>query len=139
MPGPIHLVLKSNISELDRMREAADAFIGNALDEIEKNRVILALDEAFVNIVQHGYGEGEHPPVDLYIEGKSGGIEFNFQDRAPQFDPTATPSDIDLRKHGESGDDHGLGIHLYSTIMKTTYSPRDGGGNSLILFKAIRS
>lgn len=139
MPHPVHLVLKSNIAELDRMRDAADAFIGNALDEIEKNRVILALDEAFVNIVQHGYGEGENPPVDLFIQSKPGGIEFNFQDRAPEFDPTAAPSEIDLKKHAESGEDHGLGIHLYSTIMKTSYSRREGGGNSLSLFKAVRS
>lgn len=121
------------------MRDAADSFIGNVLDEIEKNRVILALDEAFVNIVQHGYGEGKNPPVELFIQNKSGGIEFNFQDRAPEFDPTATPSEVDLKKHGESGDDHGLGIHLYSTIMKTSYSRREGGGNSLTLFKSIRS
>lgn len=121
------------------MRDAADAFIGDALDEIEKNRVILALDEAFVNIVQHGYGEGDHPPVDLHIAKVAGGIEFNFQDRAPEFDPTAAPSEIDLTRHAGSGEDHGLGIHLYSTIMKTSYSRRPGGGNSLSLFKAIRS
>jgi len=121
------------------MRTAAETFIGNSLDEIERNRVILALDEVFVNIVQHGYTPDTRESIELVMREIEQGLEFTFLDRAPEFDPTATPVTIDPVEHAESGKNHGLGIHLFSMIMKAKYNKRPGGGNTLILLKSVRS
>ena len=126
---------KSELSELDRFRSVISDFIARDLGEIEKNRVILALDEAFVNVITHGYGQAGSAPIELSMDRKDNGFEFSLLDRAPLFDPLKAPGP-DLETHGDSGKNHGLGIHLYTTIMKTTHAARPGGGNILTMFKA---
>ncbi len=125
---------KSDLGELNAFRQSADDFIGDELDELEKNRVILALDEAFVNVVEHGYRGKPDGEIDLSMRRIKGGLEFSILDRAEEFDPT-TKGQVDLIEHGAGGASHGLGIHLYTTIMKTRYEARPGGGNCLILLK----
>jgi serine/threonine-protein kinase RsbW len=125
---------KSRLSELDRFRDVIADFVSPSFQEIEKNRIILALDEAFVNIVTHGYADNPDGPIDLTMEKRPDGFQFVLMDRAPLFDPTGISSP-NLREHTESGKNHGLGIHLYTTIMKAAHAPRPGGGNILTLFK----
>lgn len=127
---------RASVDELDRFREIISGFIEKSLDEIEKNRVILALDEAFVNIAEHGYGPEKKGEIELSMRRSGEGLEFVLLDRAPEFDPTAA-GNVNLEQHGEKGESTGLGIHLFTTLMKTTYSTRPGGGNRLVLFKAV--
>jgi len=134
MPPVVH-TFESRLTELDRFRGLVSEFISADLNEIEKNRVILALDEAFVNIVTHGYGENRVGSIDLTMEKGPEGFVFVLMDRAPLFDPTKAPAP-DL-EHAGSGKDHGLGIHLYSTIMQAAHSPRPDGGNVLKLSRPV--
>ena len=134
MPPQAH-AFESRLTELDRFRGLVSDFISADLHEIEKNRVILALDEAFVNIVTHGYGENHIGSIDLTMEKGPEGFIFVLMDRAPLFDPTKAPAP-DL-EHAESGKDHGLGIHLYSTIMHAVHSPCSEGGNVLKLSRLV--
>ena len=127
---------KSELRELDRFRTVIAEFVSRDLGEIDKNRVILALDEAFVNVVTHGYGQGGTESIELKMDRKDNGFEFALMDRAPLFDPLKAASP-DLDGHAESGKNHGLGIHLYTTIMNTTHAARPGGGNILTMFKAV--
>lgn len=134
MAAAVH-EFKSALEELDRFRAVIDDFVSTDLGEIEKNRVILALDEAFVNVITHGYAQDQNKPIELKMDRKGDGFEFTLLDRAPLFNPLKAVSP-DLAGHAESGKNHGLGIHLYTTIMKTTHSARPGGGNILTMFKA---
>lgn len=134
MAAAVH-EFKSDLEELDRFRALIGEFISTDLGEIEKNRVILALDEAFVNVITHGYRQAGIEGIELKMDRKDNGFEFTLLDRAPLFDPLKAASP-DLEGHAESGKNHGLGIHLYTTIMKTTHSARPGGGNILTMFKA---
>lgn len=135
MPAGVH-AFTSSLAELERFRSVVSEFISSDLNEIEKNRVILALDEAFVNIITHGYAEAQNGSIELAMEKTRDAIVFILMDRAPLFDPTTAVSP-DLSEHGASGKSHGLGIHLYSTIMKAAHSARPDGGNILKLSWAV--
>ena len=51
----------------------------------------LAIEEAYSNIVQHGYhARGGHLELDLKNDG--GLLTITFVDKAPLFDPTALPA-----------------------------------------------
>ena len=134
MSAGVH-AFESRLTELDRFRGLVSEFISSELNEIEKNRVILALDEAFVNIIAHGYADSPDGLIELTMEKNAEGLVFVLMDRAPLFDPTKSEGP-DLDEHAASGKNHGLGIHLYSTIMKAAHSPRPDGGNILKLSRA---
>jgi len=98
--------------------------------------VRLATEEAFTNILEHGYG-GAAGPVDLEIRATDEEIVVRLSDDARPFDPAAVPSPglADARHDGKIG---GLGWHLISRVMdEVRHVPGTPRGNVLTLVKRL--
>ena len=86
----------------------------------------------------HGYG-GTPGEVEIEASKRSGRIEIRLLDRAPAFDPTASPTPatskppVSRRRGGM-----GVGIHLLRTMTdEVRHHVRPDGGNELTLVRSI--
>ena len=104
----------------------------------EENKVILAVDEAVTNIIEHGYDEGAEGSIEIEVE--VGGEQFKviIRDTGRVFNPSSIP-DPDMKEHVQKGHKKGLGIFLMRQIMdEVRYKFKDGVKNELTLVKFIR-
>lgn len=126
--------IPASLSELLNLRESLLDFIGTDLDEIDRSRVILAIDEAVANVIIHGYKNDASQTVDIKMESDSRSLTFTITDKAYKYNPLeyAFP---EMEVYHENGRCGGLGVDLYSRIMKVNYESNPAGGNRLILVK----
>jgi anti-sigma regulatory factor (Ser/Thr protein kinase) len=102
--------------------------------------LVLAVDEALVNVIKHGYGGSTDGRIWLSIEkisdARSGpGVRIVIEDRAVQVDPSRIKSRelSDIRPGG-------LGVHIIRRVTDDAkYEQRDGGGMRLTLTKFLAS
>ena len=133
------LRISCDVSELGRVRDAITDFLGDTFDRIDTNRIILSVDEALANIVEHAYGKhpNESDVIDLLMERFADRVQFSLEDRGPVFDPTHLPKP-NLEEHAKNTNEGGLGVFLYMTLMDgARHETREGGGNRLTLTKKI--
>lgn len=95
----------------------------------------LAAEEAFMNILRHGYG-GKPGPVRLSIERASDRVCLTLTDEARPFDPEDAPrpdldAELDQRTEG------GLGLHLIRELMDEVHHRAGPEGNVLTLIKHL--
>jgi sigma-B regulation protein RsbU (phosphoserine phosphatase) len=95
--------------------------------------VQLAVEEACINIVRHGY-RGMQGAISIAIDFKENDLAVTIEDNAPQFDPTqfkkpSFPDDLKQRPIG------GLGIHLIKSLVDEMNYEFQDGKNRLILKK----
>jgi serine/threonine-protein kinase RsbW len=104
----------------------------------EENKVILAVDEAVTNIIEHGYDEGVDGSIEIEIEAADDQFKVVIRDSGRVFNPESIP-DPDMKEHVQRGHKKGLGIFLMRQIMdEVRYKFKDGVKNELTLVKFIR-
>lgn len=97
--------------------------------------VRLAVEEAFANIILHGYRTNAPGPVRGEARGRPGRIEVRLEDEAEPWEPADVPApplaaDWSERKIG------GLGWHLIGQLMdEVRHARRTPRGNVLTLVK----
>ncbi len=128
------LTISARLSELSAVREAVSDFIGDGLNDTERGRVILAIDEAVSNVVVHGYNYDESKIIDIDMESDPTSFTFIISDFASEFNPLNSEA-ADIENYHASGQDSGLGVDIYKRIMKVQYMRNAQGGNRLILIK----
>jgi len=97
-------------------------------------QLILAVNEAAMNIIQHAYRDTPTGEIILEIHNNGTELVFRLLDFAAPVDSTAfQPRDLDEVRPG------GLGLHLIRTVMDTVeyLPPPPGVGNLLQLRKRI--
>lgn len=100
--------------------------------------VRLAVEEAFTNIVQHGYA-GRPGPVRCTVRGEPDRVVVTLVDEAPAFDPSQAPAP-DLESAWDERPEGGLGWHLVHGVMdEVRHEPGPGRGNVLTLVKRLPS
>lgn len=98
------------------------------------NHVVIAVNEACMNIIQHGYGADPAGEIDLEFRNNDGVLEFILHDEAPTaVIEEVQPRDLDDLRPG------GLGTHFIREIMdEFSHVPgSDGTGNHWRLTKTI--
>jgi serine/threonine-protein kinase RsbW len=96
----------------------------------------LATEEAFTNIIRHGYG-GQRGPVRASLANDGSSVTIILVDEAPPFDPVDAPMP-DVGAPLEERSVGGLGWHLVRQVMdEVHHRPRPGGGNVLTLIKHL--
>jgi anti-sigma regulatory factor (Ser/Thr protein kinase) len=107
--------------------------VAAGLPEEARLDLVLALDEAVANVIQHGYRGG---PGELEVEASlaDGEVELRVIDRAPPFDPLVVPPP-DLGGGLERRPVGGLGVHLIRMLTDRAEYRREGGRNVLVLHK----
>lgn len=110
----------NQLSELGNCRRNIEEFIGTGLDSIAKNRIILSIDEAVSNIIEHGFPDSKESLISIFIQLDKQKILFILEDEGIAFNPLeAKPVNID--EHLEIGEDGGVGIHIVQKIMNVEY------------------
>lgn len=132
---------------------------GGAGDREAQRKMILAIDEAVANVIEHAYpqSEGNQPTIDVSIELLPDRVVARILDRGRPFDPRA----VEALREGERrrsagrrrGDgasvlgcrppprfpQRGFGLHLIRLVVdRIDYQRTSDGENVLILTKNLK-
>jgi anti-sigma regulatory factor (Ser/Thr protein kinase) len=105
----------------------------------ERSLALLAVEEAAVNILEHGYANVAGRPLSVWVRSTGQeGFQVTLRDRAPVTDVTRiAPGDLKELARRRASRGRGLAlIRLLTTSM--THRPRPGGGNELVLTFDLR-
>ena len=114
------------------VRDAADMA---GLDDEGVDAVVLAVNEACMNVIQHAYAMQPDGLIELAIYLDEKALVFQLRDFAAPVDPgTVTARDLEDVRPG------GLGVYLIESLMDecTFMEPPEGGGNLLEMKKYIQ-
>jgi len=104
-------------------------------DRRTTDELVLAVNEACMNIMQHAYKGDTEGEITLRVTERGAELEFLLEDFAQPVDPaTIRPRDLgDVRPNG-------LGTHFIRTIMdRCDYGARSGcNGNFVRMIRKIR-
>lgn len=101
----------------------------------DENKIILAVDEAVTNIIEHGYDQGVEGSIEIEVETEAAQFKVVIRDSGRVFNPESVPSP-DMKEHLKAGRKKGLGLFLMRQIMdEVRYRYKDGVQNELTLVK----
>ncbi len=102
-------------------------------DENVRSRIELAMEEALVNIMQHGYPEGEGAITVTCESGPYKGLVIQLEDEGVPYNPLLH-SHRKLPSEQEAG---GYGVYLMVQMMDEVRYKRENGKNILTLKKDL--
>lgn len=136
----LHLVAELNLpalaENLSRVRSQVREVVGRAgCDEATTENIVLAVNEACMNVIQHGYRFAADQEMWLRIWQEECALVFELLDRAP-------PVRVDEVKPRllEEIRPGGLGVHFIRAIMDKVefVEPPSGFGNRLRMVKRLK-
>ncbi|RMG07630.1 MAG: ATP-binding protein [Planctomycetota bacterium] len=104
-----------------------------------RNKIIVAVDEALANVVEHAYGE-ERGTVDIRFTLDAERLHVRIRDNGIRFHPgEKLTSEIDIHEHIRKGLKGGLGLFLMRRIMDEVHFNHDGPEfvNELVMVKKV--
>jgi serine/threonine-protein kinase RsbW len=137
MPEQVTLVLKNDVSELDKVLNlVADLCARHSISEDTEYDLKLALDEVVSNVARHAYPAGEHHEFTLQVSVDDQEFVARVEDDGTAFNPLEHPEpnlDVPLEERSEGG----LGIFLVRQIMSSVEYQRTEGKNVITLRKRL--
>ncbi|HXG25974.1 MAG TPA: ATP-binding protein [Candidatus Binatia bacterium] len=127
-------------ADVERLAEVR-AFVREVVAELGGSKhamedLVQAVDEVTCNVMLHGY-KGKPGDIEYEAGLRDGRIEITIFDRAPVFDPTATP-EPGAPTPGRLPGTAGVGLLLARTMTDAVrHHVRPGGGNELTLIRSI--
>ncbi len=130
------LRIGADVRELERVRrEVAEAISIGGFPETYTNRILIAVDEAVTNIIEHGYEEPDEGSIEIVCEVEPDTFTISIIDQGESFDPRSM-TDVDIQRHVAAGKAGGLGIFLIRKIMDVVdYHHETGQHNRLTMVK----
>jgi serine/threonine-protein kinase RsbW len=105
-----------------------------AFGKDDKAKIILAVDEAVANVVEHAY-EGRKGEIEIHLVLDPEKIEITIRDNGKKFQPEAITTP-DIHEHITRGLKGGLGMFLMRKIMdEVRYSLDSTFVNELVMVK----
>lgn len=128
--------ITADMGELARIRtEVAEAIRVGGFPETYTNRILIAVDEAVTNIIEHGYEDPADGEIEIVCEVEPETFTISIIDQGESFDPRSM-TDIDIQRHVAQGKAGGLGIFLIRKIMDVVdYHHETGKHNRLTMVK----
>lgn len=100
----------------------------------DKNGIVLAVDEAVANVVEHAYGSSRGD-VDLVFDLDAERLEITIRDNGSKFKADAVPTP-DIHEHIKKGLKGGLGMFIMRKIMdEVRYAVDSKYVNELVMVK----
>ena len=130
------LVVANDTKYLIVVREFVSRMIRQSrVTKDDENKIILAVDEAVTNIIEHGYDQGVSGSIEIEVETDPKQFKIVIRDTGRVFNPEAVPTP-DMKEHLKTGRKKGLGLFLMRQIMdEVRYRYKDGVKNELTLVK----
>ncbi len=138
MPKRWELTVDGRLENLATIAEfVTKAAQASGLNEKATFEVQMAVDEACVNVIEHGYGEEDKGEIALCCECAEGDFVVTIRDNAHPFEPDAVPPPdttccLDKRKKG------GLGLYFMRQLMDEVCFHFTAEGSELTMVKRIR-
>lgn len=131
------LRIENEAKSLSLVRKVvSDVLESSAFTRDDRNKIILAVDEATANVVEHAYGSGTGP-IEIVFELDDKRLVVRIRDNGAKFNSTEIPTP-DIREHIAKGMKGGYGLFLMRKIMdEVRYSLESGWVNELILTKNL--
>lgn len=105
-----------------------------ALTELEKDLIVLGLDEACTNVIRYAYHQQTNQLISLLCEQGEQRVVFRLRDYGAQCDPSRLQGrPLDLVQPG------GLGIHLIKRAFDEVDYNLKREGTELVLAKQFRA
>ncbi|MBI5366045.1 MAG: ATP-binding protein [Planctomycetes bacterium] len=142
MAGDVYrdrIIISNDTRFLSLAREFTQRMIrASTLSRTEESKIILAVDEAVTNIIEHGYENQKDGTIEMEIEAGQDQFRVIIRDSGKEFDPSSI-KDPDMDDHVKKGKKKGLGIFLMRQIMdEVKYVFKEGVQNELILVKNLK-
>lgn len=132
------LSINNDLAALVQVREqVSNAIRQGGFPEQYLNRILIAVDEAVTNIIEHGYDGAANSTgtIDIHIEVDPDLFTIAITDQGDTFDPRQL-SDVDIARHVAAGKNGGLGVFLIRKIMDVViYQHETGKHNKLTMSK----
>ncbi len=134
------LVISNDTRFCGVVREFTSKMIkASALPPEIENKIILAIDEAVSNIIEHGYEDQVEGTIEMEISFDASRFTVIIRDQGRQFDPSNIKP-VDILDHVRQGRKKGLGVFLMRQIMdEVKYIFKEGVQNELILVKYVNA
>jgi serine/threonine-protein kinase RsbW len=136
------LVIPNDTKYLADVRDAVSSAVQeSAFPDADVHRIILAVDEAVANIMEHAFEGRESESeltINMLLDADSTKFEVVIHDSGNEFDPAEieTPNMVE---HVAAGRRNGLGIFLMRQIMdEVKYTFVQGFRNELRMIKYVR-
>lgn len=125
-------------AETDKLSELRDHLSrlceDNAVPPKVTRRMVLAIDEALANIIEHGQLPADDGAIELVLEMTESHVVAEITDRGIPFDPCPRGSEPDRRHYPRRG----FGLYLIHMIVDSIeYRRTPSGCNVLTLTKTI--
>ena len=119
-------------AEFDAIRTFIEAACAS-IEEDERQRAVLLVEELFANSVFHGYGGDSDEPVWLTVEVDADGCRLIYEDCAPAYNPFAIEEpDLDAAVP-EDRPIGGLGIVFLNELSSARSYAREGDRNVIAM------
>ncbi len=130
-------VFPAAIDQLHPMMQWVRAhLVAGGCDQTTVRKIELALEEAIVNIVEHGY-KRQPGTIGVRFQQKNSVAEIVLTDQGPPFNPLEQDVQFDPLAPLEERDLGGLGIFLYTQYMDEVHYKRENNSNVLTLRKTV--
>lgn len=114
----------------------------SVLPKRDVNKLVLAVDEAVANTIEHGYG-GHTGNVEIVIDADDARFLIRVRDTGAGYDvaeKSRESATLDLAEHIAAGNRKGLGLFILGRVMdEVHYTSKSGEANELTLIKYIRT
>jgi serine/threonine-protein kinase RsbW len=134
----LNLSTTSETKNLALVRDFVSTAAKNAgFDDIAINNIIIAVDEAFTNVIKHAYKYSPNNPIDVSITIDNNKFNIIIKDKGTCFDPNSIPPP-DMKEYFKQYKVGGLGMHLMKNLMdEVIYDCRQNEYNQVILSKKL--
>ena len=135
MSAKLRLTIETKLDEMERL--------STAIEDVGRDddwppdltfQVNLALEELWLNVVNHGHSGGFHE-VEIELTSEAEALTIEITDDGKPFNPLNEALAPDVTASLEDRSVGGLGLHLVRTLMDELRYRREGGRNHLILVK----
>jgi serine/threonine-protein kinase RsbW len=113
----ICITIPNNLRYITLIQDSTAAFariIG--LDDKNTNEVILGVEEAVVNVIDHAFAEGEQASINIIFQQTALGMQILIREQGMPFDPEELAR-LAQKDRIEAQDIRGLGLHLMYRFM----------------------
>ena len=131
------MIVKNRLSELDQLSDVVQEVSGEwAIPAGLIMPVTLVLEEAFTNIVNYAYQDGDSHDIAITLECSDGYLIITLKDDGKMYDPTQK-EDPDINKPLEEREIGGLGIFLIRQFSEKIEYRRIDDMNVLSIFMRL--